>query len=409
MKKAIVITIGSEILKGIILDRNSKYLCEQLKKLGYEVVKTVSVGDNIDNIIKEIKRALEEADLIVTSGGLGPTEDDKTREAVAKAINKKLILDHNLKAKIEERVRKFYHDKIPKNISKQAEVIEEAEILENSVGSAPGQLVKVENKTILILPGPPKELIPMFETVKEKLKTKDAFYEKTINFYNIPEAKLEENLSDILYSQKDVEIATMVDHIYGVKLRLTTNFENREKLDNMVKKITERLGKYIYGFDEETMEENVFKLLKQKNKKVAFAESCTGGMISSHLVNVPGSSEVFVGSIVAYSNDLKENILGVSRETLIKYGAVSEECVKEMSEGVCQLMKADICLSVSGIAGPTGGTPEKPVGTVFLDLYERRNHYTKKEFFKGDRNMVRLKTSISALNMIREYLMESGE
>ncbi|RKX40076.1 MAG: competence/damage-inducible protein A [Thermotoga sp.] len=409
MKKAVIITIGSELLKGIILDRNSKYLCDQLKKLGYDVVKTVSVGDDIDSIVREVRRAIEEADLVVTSGGLGPTKDDKTREGIAVALNKKLIMDHDLKSRIEKRVREFYSGKIPGNISKQAEVIEGAEVLENTVGSAPGQLVNVENKAVLILPGPPRELIPMFEAVKEKLRTENAFYERTMSFYGIPEAKLEEELKDILYSQKDVEIATMVDHVHGVKLRLTTDFEKKEQLDGMMEKIMGRLGRYVYGFDDETMEESVFKLLKKENKKIAFAESCTGGLISSHLVNVPGSSEVFVGAVVAYSNDLKERILGVSRETLMKYGAVSEKCVREMSEGLHRLTKADLCLSVSGIAGPTGGTPEKPVGTVFLDLYDGKSHYTKREFFKGNRNVIRLKTSVNALNMVREYLIGFGE
>ena len=180
MKKAVIITIGSELLRGIILDRNSKYLCDQLKKLGYDVVKTVSVGDDVDSIVREVRRAIEEADLVVTSGGLGPTEDDKTREGVAVALNKKLIMDHDLKSKIEKRVREFYSGKIPENISKQAEVIEGAEVLENAVGSAPGQLVRIGNKVVLILPGPPRELIPMFEAVKEKLRTKNAFYESCL-------------------------------------------------------------------------------------------------------------------------------------------------------------------------------------------------------------------------------------
>jgi len=409
LKKAVVITIGSELLRGVILDRNSKYLCDQLKKLGYDVVKTVSVGDDVDSIVREVKRAIEESDLVVTSGGLGPTEDDKTREGVAKALSRKLKMDYNLKSKIEQKVKDFYSGEIPENISKQAEIIEGAEVLENPVGSAPGQLVKVEDKVVLILPGPPRELIPMFEAVREKLRTENTFYEKTINLYGIPEAKLEEMLKDILYSQKDVEVATMVDHVHGVKLRLTTDAKNKERLDEMIKKIMEKVGRYVYGFDNETMEECVFKLLRRKNKRIAFAESCTGGLISSHLVNVPGSSEVFVGAVVAYSNDLKMKVLGVSEKTLTEYGAVSEKCVKEMSEGLHRLTKADLCLSVSGIAGPTGGTPEKPVGTVFTDLYDGKNHYTRKEFFRGDRNVIRLKTSMNALNMVREYLIGSGE
>lgn len=248
-------------------------------------------------------------------------------------LNRSLKLNEELLSKIKEKIKK-YHSEIPQNIERQALVIDGAEVLDNPVGSAPGQLLTVDGKIVILLPGPPRELIPMFNALKDRLRTPDALYQVVLKYYSIPEAVLEDLLKDILYSQNIVEVATMADHVEGVRLRLTTHMKNKEYLDEMVKKILDKTGEHLYGVNDEKMEEVVVRLLKDRKKTLAVAESCTGGMLSSLVVNVPGASEVFAGGVVAYSNDLKKHILGVREDTLRKHGAVSKECVQEMTEGL---------------------------------------------------------------------------
>jgi len=402
MKKAAIITIGSELLEGLILNKNAQFLCQELKNLGYIVVKVSTVGDDLISISEEVKTLLLKVDLLILTGGLGPTQDDLTRDAVAKVLNRSLKLNEELLSKIKEKIKK-YHSEIPQNIERQALVIDGAEVLDNPVGSAPGQLLTVDGKIVILLPGPPRELIPMFNALKDRLRTPDALYQVVLKYYSIPEAVLEDLLKDILYSQNIVEVATMADHVEGVRLRLTTHMKNKEYLDEMVKKILDKTGEHLYGVNDEKMEEVVVRLLKDRKKTLAVAESCTGGMLSSLVVNVPGASEVFAGGVVAYSNDLKKHILGVREDTLRKHGAVSKECVQEMTEGLKKLTGADICVSISGIAGPSGGTPEKPVGTVFIDIFEHE-HITMRYNFTGDRNTIRTRSAMMALENLRKYL-----
>ncbi|PLV56820.1 competence/damage-inducible protein A [Thermotoga sp. SG1] len=407
MKKAAIITVGSELLEGLILNKNAQFLCQELKNLGYRVIKISTVGDHLEDIAEEVRSLLSKVHLLILTGGLGPTKDDLTREAVAKALNRDLFLDQELKKKIEEKVKK-YHSEIPSNIERQAFVIEGAKVIDNPVGSAPGQLLEVDGKRVILFPGPPKELIPMFESLKELLKTPHALYQVILKYYSIPEALLEDLLKEILYSQDKVEVATMADHVEGVRLKLTTSVEHKKFLDGLVEKIIEKTGEYLYGMNDEKMEEVVVRLLKENKKTLAVAESCTGGMLSSLIVNVPGASNVFIGGVVAYSNDLKKSILGVKEGTLRKYGAVSEQCVREMTEGLKKLTGADICVAISGIAGPSGGTPTKPVGTVFIDLFEQ-DHVTIRYNFSGDRNTIRTRSAMMALENLRKHLKERGK
>ena len=402
MKRAAILSVGSELLEGLISNRNAQYLASELKLLGYSVIKIVTVGDVLEDIVKEVRELLSKVDLLVTTGGLGPTMDDLTREGVAEALGRKLYVDEELVRKIRERLSKRF-TRIPDSVDRQAMVIEGAQIVENPVGTAPGQMLKVDGRIVLLLPGPPQELIPMFESVKDFLKTNNTFYQITLKYYSLPESLLEDVLRDILYAQRDVTVATMADHVEGVRLRLTTTMDKRHILDEMVEKILERTGDHLYGVNDERLEEVVVKLLKERGKTVAFAESCTGGLLSSMIVNVPGASEVFVGSVVAYDNEVKKKILGVREETLERFGAVSEACVREMSEGLKNLMEADVCVAVSGIAGPTGGSPEKPVGTVFIDLFEKE-HRTVKYHFSGDRNMIRTRSAMTSLELLRRHL-----
>ncbi len=408
MKKAIVIAVGSELVEGITLDTNSPYISRRLMEIGYVVPKTVKVDDDFSLLKEEVKRALEEADLVVTTGGLGPTEDDITREAVAEALKRRLLFDEGLYKRILERLRS-YLGRFPESIRKEAMVIEGARVLENNVGSAPGQLLKLDEKFVLLLPGPPSEMKDVLERALKYLETGSKIVVKTLRFYGVRESILEDDLRELIYSSEDVKVATQADFVKGVSIRFTTSSENKEKLKKIIDRI--KNGPYsedIYAEDDTTMEESVVELLKKKNLTLGTAESCTGGLLASTLVNVPGASKVFKGGIIAYDNSVKVGLLGVSEKTLKFFGAVSSECVQEMSEGLRKLLGVNLVISISGIAGPEGGSEEKPVGLVYIDVYDGKNHVTKRCEFGYDRsrNTVRMKSVMTALDALRRRLLD---
>lgn len=402
MKTASIIAIGNELVEGIIVDTNSKYISKKLLEYGYKTKIIKTLPDDLDLLVKEIKDSLETTDLVVTTGGLGPTEDDLTREAVSKALEKKIIFDENLSKKIIEKAKKF-HSYVPKIVERQAMVIEDATVLENPVGTAPGMLLKTPKSTILILPGPPVEMIPIFEEALNLIEKENKIYQRRIKTINIPEAVLVEKYKDIIYKYKEVNVATMASHTSGVELRFTGE---KALVDEIVNMLSEKLKDYIYAFDDKTIEEIVFEKLLSKNKTVSFAESCTGGLVSANFVNLSGVSKVFKGSIVAYSNEVKQKLLNVNPKTLEKFGAVSKECVEEMAKGVSKLLDTDYSVAISGIAGPTGGTKEKPVGTVWICAYSRENDIfmTERFYFKGNRQTIRNRSTLHAFDMLRRIL-----
>ncbi len=408
VKRATLIAVGSELVEGVTLNTNSAYLSKRLAEVGYRVSRVLEVDDDLDLIRDEVKRALEDSHLVVTTGGLGPTEDDLTREAVAEALGKKLIYDEKLYRKIERKLEAFLN-RIPRSIRKEAMVLEGAEILENDVGSAPGQILKVEDKTVILLPGPPSEMRAVFERALERMEKYQGWIVKTLKFYGVRESTLESDLEDVIYSQKDVEVATQADFVKGVMLRFKTTWEHSEDLQRIIDLI--KKGPYsrdLYAEDDETMEERVVRMLEERNTTLAVAESCSGGMLSSTLVNVPGVSRVFKGGIIAYDNSVKEKVLGVESEILKRFGAVSGECVRAMSEGVKDILRADVSIAISGIAGPEGGSEEKPVGLVFIDLYDGSEHNTGEFEFGYDRsrNTIRMKSVMTALDMLRRKLLD---
>ncbi len=406
LKKAIILAIGNELVEGYIVDTNSKFLSSQLKDIGYYVIRTETLPDNFEIMVERISTALKDADLVITSGGLGPTEDDLTREVVSYVLNRQLKIDESLKEKIYEKVKAYYSEKVPEIVYKQAMVIEKARVLENKVGSAPGQIVEKGGKTILLLPGPPSELIPMFDSVKENLKTNSSLYTKRVKTLGIPEAVLVSDYKEIIYSCKDINIATMASYEKGVEIRFTSSLKNKEKIDEIVERLVKELGDNVYDLDNKTIEEVVYELLSQNNLTVSFAESCTGGMVSSNFVEISGVSKVFKGSIIAYDNSVKTDLLAVKEDILENFGAVSKECVTVMSENIRKILKSDFGVAISGVAGPTGGTIEKPVGTVWIAVSSPKKTVAKGFLFRGDRKMIRTRATLMALDLLRRGVKE---
>lgn len=405
-KKAIIITTGDEILEGLTLNTNQQYMSRKLNDIGVEVIMAISLPDNIDLISTILRDSLELADFIIISGGLGPTKDDLTREAVAKALGRRLIVDSdmlkNLGNRIKERNMKF-----PDNIRKQAMLIEGAVFLENSVGSAPGQLISCNGKTIFLLPGPPVELKPMFENyvlsvIRSKIKSD--IIVKIYRFSGIPEALLEETIAEIVYN-KGIKVSTTLDGFIGPTIRLTCHKKDSNVVEEIEKQLVEKVGKYLYSIGDKKLDEIVIERLLRENITISTAESCTGGLLASKIVDYPGISAIYKGGVVCYSNESKVELLNVDSEDLKKYGAVSPQIVSQMAKNVARKFSTDIGLGISGIAGPTGGTREKPVGLVYIGVSLKGNIHVREKRYSGDRNSIRQRAVYGVFDILRKLLL----
>ncbi|WP_448378311.1 competence/damage-inducible protein A [Fervidobacterium sp.] len=405
LRNAIIFSIGNELVEGLIVDTNSRYLSEKLKALGYYVVRIETLPDKLEILVERFRAGLLEADLLITTGGLGPTEDDLTREAMAQALGRKLIIDEKIAQELVERALKYY-GKAPESVRKQAMVIEGATVLNNPVGTAPGQMLKVNGKIVLILPGPPAEMIPIFESITQTIKSDDALYTRRIKTLGIPEAVLMDEYKDIIYSNPNITVATMASYERGVEVRLTGSIDLKEEIDRVASELLNALGEHVYATDDDSIEDVVYKLLSENNLTISFAESCTGGMISSKFVDIPGVSKVYKGSVVAYSNEVKTTLLKVPESIIKTYGAVSEECVKSMAENVRILLNSDFSIAVSGIAGPTGGTEIKPVGTVCFAFSSNSFTHTFTHHLRGNREMIRKRSTLLAFDIARRGILE---
>ncbi|WP_032122927.1 competence/damage-inducible protein A [Clostridium amazonitimonense] len=405
--KAEIIAVGTELLLGDILNTNAQFLSKELAALGVEVYHQTVIGDNEDRLLDAFKEAFKRCDMVITSGGLGPTQDDITKEIAAKFLGKELILNEEALKDIENYFN-ITGRKMSESNKKQAYFPKEDIILKNNNGTAPGAIMKGKNgEIIIVLPGPPREIIPMFkEEVVPFLKTitDSTLYSKVIRLFGIGESSMAEEIKDILESQNNPTVAPYAKEM-DVTLRITAKAKDEEEARDIIKpvenKIKERLGEYIYGEGEDTLEEVVARKLLQKGLTIAVAESCTGGMIASKLVNYPGVSEVFMEGVITYSNKSKVETLGIKVETLEKYGAVSEETAREMAEGIVKKAGVDIGISSTGIAGPDGGTEEKPVGLVYIGICVRGKSMVKKLNIPGNRERVRARTTMEALNWVR--------
>lgn len=408
------ISVGTEILLGNIVNTNAAFLSEECAKIGLSVYHESTVGDNEERLLEEIKRALSRADIVILTGGLGPTKDDLTKEAAAEAIGRKILMDSHTRERIEDYFRgREDITRVAKNNWKQAEVIEGSLVIDNHNGIAPGQIVLLPGKKHLILmPGPPNEMKPMFKNdirpYLERLQNV-VLYSEMVKVCGIGESMAETMVLDLIEKQENPTIApyakTAQVH-FRVTARASSEEEGKELVKPVVEELKRRFGDNVYTTkEEESLEEALVSLLKKKGKKIAMAESITGGLLAATLINVPGASAVLEESFVTYSNEAKHKRLGVKEETLLSCGAVSEETAKEMAEGVCRASGADVGIAVTGIAGPDGGTSRKPVGLVYVGCCIDGSVQVEKLLLKGNRQKIRDITVTRALDFARRCLL----
>lgn len=406
-----ILTIGDEILYGQITDTNSQWISSELDQLGIKVIRKTTVGDTKEAILGAFAEAEQRADMVLITGGLGPTNDDLTMPMLAQYFDSEIVMNDAVLAHVkhffESRGRVFTELN-----KRQALVPKVAEVLHNEMGTAPGTWYERNGKVFVSMPGVPHEMKNLMKTLVlpklAKFFKTPVIYHKLIKTVGIGESFLADKIKDWEDSLPEHISLAYLPSVGQVKLRLTAVGEHRDELKADVQKLIDKLiplaGSYIYGYDGTTLEEAVGQLLKEQGKTIALAESCSGGYVQHKITTIAGSSEYFQGGVVPYHNNHKINVLGVKPETLDAHGAVSEECVREMAEGVRTLFKADIGASSSGIAGPGGGSEEKPVGTVWIAFADGKETITKKLQLTQNRLLNIELTQIAVLNLVRKSL-----
>lgn len=402
--KAEIIAVGTEILLGQILNTNAQYLAKQLAELGITLHYQTVVGDNPERLKTALKTAFGRADAVIATGGLGPTQDDLTKETVAEYFGAPMVLHEDILEKIKSYFRTTGRPYTANN-DKQAEFPQGCLIIDNNNGTAPGYILEQDGKIAVVLPGPPRENIPMFEeTVKPYLREKSGvrIFSRVLHIFGIGESILEDMLTDLV-EQTNPTVATYAKD-GEVEVRVSTVAksaeEAAEKLKPTLDIIRERAGDAIYGYDDTSIAQCVSEALRRRGWKLTTAESCTGGMVASALVDISGSSDVLEGGFVTYANQAKIDMVGVKAETLEQYGAVSERTAREMAEGARRKTKTDIAVAVTGLAGPNGGTAEKPVGLVYIATATKTQTICREFHFSGNRAKIRTLTMKNALKMI---------
>ncbi len=415
-----ILSIGTELLLGNIINTNAQWISEQLSQLGLNHFRQSTIGDNCDRIIKVIQEISKRSNLLITTGGLGPTPDDLTTEAIAKSFNVTLFERPHLWDEIKQKLSNSKLKDDSSSLRKQCLFPKNAQIINNPRGTAPGMIWEpVKGFTILTFPGVPSEMKTMWkETACDFIKTKFSdnysFYSNTLKFAGIGESSVAEKINDLL-NLKNPTVAPYAN-LGEVKLRITARAKNDLEAKNIIKPIKEKLkkdfSKFIFGEDNDTLPSVLIKELTKRRQTIVFAESCTGGLLSSSLTSIAGSSQVFQGSIVSYSNELKNSLLNISEEKLAKYGAVSEEVCEAMAINVKEKLGADWAIAISGIAGPTGGSQEKPIGLVHISISGPNNHITNiKKLFNSTRNRIEIQTlSVNVcLNSLRLILLSNSK
>ena len=412
--RAYIIAVGSELLTPQRVDTNSLLLTEKLLELGVEVVGKAVVGDDRRALEAIVEYALRQAELTITTGGLGPTEDDVTREAVAAALGRRLVFSEEVLGWIEA----WFHRagrKMSENNRRQAYLIEGATALPNPNGTAPGQWIEHDGRYVLLLPGPPRELQPMFdEHVLKRLRAvapPRLIRTRVYRVAGLPEATIDSLISPI-YREYTNPVTTILAAPGDGQIQLRASGQTEEQvtqlLDELGQKIEQVLGHHIYSREGQPLEVVVGDLLRARQQTVAVAESCTAGLVGGKITSVPGSSDYFLGGFLVYTNELKHRLLGVDRELLETRGAVCEPVAAQMAEGVRSRLRCDYGLSVTGIAGPEGGTAETPVGTVFIGVASARGTRVRRFQFSGDRERVRVNATQAALNLLRLEVLQLG-
>lgn len=407
--RAEIIVTGTELLSGSVLDTNSLYLSEELMLIGLETAFKTVVGDDEKDMEEALRRSMGRVEAVIVTGGLGPTEDDVTRKVIAKIVKKRLVLNEDALKAIHARL--IGRDYATSN-DRQALVPSGARLLQNPVGIAPGFFIDEEGLFIAVLPGVPKELRAMFSEglrpiLEERFGGKTFIRRRVVRTCGMSESAVNQAIQDTL--KRGVPVVGLTAKETGVDIRVIAREPSAEqsqaRVDRTEAMIREKLGDAVYGVDGQELEEVVGALLKQRRLKLAVAESCTGGLIGGRITSIAGSSEYFERGVVAYSDLSKTELLGVPRDLIERHGAVSSEVAAAMALGIRQAARADLGLAVTGIAGPGGGTEQKPVGLVIIALATIQGVKTVEHRFLGDREQVRLKASQMALDMVRMYLI----
>ncbi len=405
------IAVGTEIILGDIANSHARYLSTEFAKMGIGVYYHTAVGDHLERIVSQIRQAMERSQVIVITGGLGPTDDDLTRTAVAGAVGLPLVYDEEAFA----RLIAPYFLKLGRQYlavhKRQAQRIGDAQFLPNDRGTAPGQYLQWQGRHLFLLPGPPLEMEGMFvnsvRPILENISETGIIISRVLHLFGIGESAAEHQVLDLLQVQTNPTIAPLAGE--GEMLfRITAKADNKNQALALIapveKEITTRLGNYIYGYDEDTLPFVVLRRLLAMRVKVGFAESCTGGLLTSMIVDLPGSSDVLAGGIIAYHNHVKVAQLGVSEDVLLRDGAVSEVTARQMADGVRIAMRSEYGVSVTGIAGPSGGTEDKPVGLVYVAATDGSTTTVAKHVFPGNRTQVRIRAAKAALKLLLDLL-----
>lgn len=411
--KAEIVTIGDELITGGVVDTNSSFIARNLTSIGIEITMFSSVGDDASLVERAVSSALERSDLVIVTGGIGPTGDDITREAISEMAGRKLALNAEILDLIKERFLKMGLE-MGSGDKKQAFFPEGAETVKNPMGTAWGFILRHQKKLLIVLPGVPRELKAMMtESIIPFLAGEEreerVFKSRTLKVFGITETRIEESLRDTMIEYGRVRWSFLPNYPEN-HIKITVEGKNGAEVERTLKEVEaeifKRLGHYIFGFDDQTLESVAGDLLRSRKMTLAVAESCTGGLITHRLTNIPGSSDYLNQGVVAYSNQAKIDILGVPASIIKKFGAVSEQTARKMAEGVRRIGKATLGLAVTGVAGPGGGTPESPVGKVFIALADAEETGVKDYNFFGNRESIKLMTSQVALNLLRRYFLK---
>jgi nicotinamide-nucleotide amidase len=414
IERAAILSTGDELTTGKVVDTNSNYIADKLVEAGVEVVAVITVGDVAERILWAWQQALAQADVVISTGGIGPTADDLTTELVAKVAGVDLFFSEE----VAERIRRIFaslNRPMPENNLKQARFPVGAVIIPNHLGTAPGYRLDLDTphgrKHLIVLPGVPREMKPMMEEtvlpwLREMRGGGDVFLSRTFQTFGVSESGLDELVAGVV-KEEEGRLAFRAS-FPQISLRVTVRGKAHEvgtRLDELSARIRARIGTFVYGEGDVTMEEVVGRLLQDTGKTLGLAEACSGGLVSHRLTNVPGSSAYFRGTIIAYADTVKTALLGVNPDTLRQHGAVSEETVREMAAGVRERLGTDIGLAVTGIAGPGGGTPEKPLGTACLALAMDGTMVSRRYQLWGNREWIKTLVSQLALDWVRRALL----
>lgn len=407
-----IVSVGTELLMGQVANTDAQHIAKHLAPLGYICYYQDTVGDNVQRLTDMVHTALDRSDIVFFTGGLGPTDDDLTKETVAAALGLTCVPFPDE----VEKIRYYFESRgrvmTPNNI-KQACFPENAIILKNDNGTAPGCIMEANGKAAVLLPGPPRELFPMFDNeVLPYLEKRSNIhlYSKELQFFGIGESQLTYDLRELIENQSNPTIASYVK-TGECMLRITAKCSNDEEGESLIRPIEEKIkaisGEFLYSDQGESLAEVCSRLIKENKKTLAVAESCTGGMVTSSLVDLPGCSDFLLEGLVTYSNEAKTERLHVKPETLKMYGAVSDVCAMEMAQGVRKLLNADYGISTTGIAGPDGGTDEKPVGLVYIAVSGPNGTVAKKLNLNGNRERIRTVATLHVLDLLRKNLLKS--